>query len=71
MSCERLSEDIKADYTRIRTQHEEKKGPDLITLEAARANALKTDWSHYVPPRPEMIGIKLLKNYDLAEIANI
>jgi len=61
--------DIKADYTRIRTQHEGKKGPDLITLEAARANALKTDWSHYVPPRPEMIGIKLLKNYDLAEIA--
>ncbi len=72
-----LSEDLRADYlkevtaeyARIRTQHEGKKGPELITLEAARANALKTDWRQYVPPRPAMTGIKLLKNYDLAGIA--
>ncbi len=61
--------EVKAEYARIRTQHEGKKGPELITLGAARANALKTDWSQYVPPRPQMIGSKLLKNYDLAEIA--
>ncbi len=61
--------DVLAEYERVREQHAGKKGPELITLEAARANALKTDWSGYVPPRPEMRGVRLLKNYDLAEIA--
>jgi 5-methyltetrahydrofolate--homocysteine methyltransferase len=61
--------DLAADYERIREQHAGKKGPELITLAAARANALVTDWKKYVPPRPEMLGVKLLKNYDLAEIA--
>jgi len=62
--------DVAAEYERIRRQHEAKKGPELITLERARANWFKTDWTEYVPPEPEMFGVKVLKNYDLAEIAN-
>ncbi len=61
--------DVKAEYERIREQHANKQGPTLIPLAAARANALQTDWKTYVPPKPEMLGIKVLKNYDLAEIA--
>ena len=61
--------DVKSEYERVRSQHEGKKGPELISLERARANAFKTDWARYAPPRPEMPGVKLLKNYDLAEIA--
>ncbi len=61
--------DTKADYERIRAQHEGKKGPTLIPLGKARENALKTDWKRYAPCKPEMLGVKLLKNYDLAEIA--
>jgi 5-methyltetrahydrofolate--homocysteine methyltransferase len=61
--------EVKAEYERTRAQHEAKQGPELITLDRARANALKTDWTEYVPPKPEMLGIKVLKNYDLAEIA--
>jgi 5-methyltetrahydrofolate--homocysteine methyltransferase len=61
--------DVKGEYERVRKQHEGKKGPELIPLEKARANALKTDWTEYVPPRPEQLGVKVLKNYDLAEIA--
>ncbi len=61
--------DVAAEYERIRTQHEGKKGPELISIARARANAFKTDWTEYVPPKPEMLGVKLLKNYDLAEIA--
>ncbi|HET6492023.1 MAG TPA: methionine synthase, partial [Burkholderiales bacterium] len=61
--------DVKNEYERVRKQHEGKKGPELIPLDKARANALKTDWTEYVPPRPEQLGVKLLKNYDLAEIA--
>jgi 5-methyltetrahydrofolate--homocysteine methyltransferase len=61
--------DVKSEYERVRAQHEGKKGPEIITLEKARANAFKTDWTRTVPPRPEMPGVKVLKNYDLAEIA--
>ncbi len=61
--------DVKNEYERVRKQHEGKKGPELITLEKARANAFRTDWTEYVPPRPEQLGVKVLKNYDLAEIA--
>jgi len=61
--------DVKVEYERIRVQHANKKGPELIPLAAARANALQTDWKSYVPPKPEMLGVKVLKNYDLAEIA--
>ncbi|MGE0556723.1 MAG: methionine synthase [Burkholderiales bacterium] len=61
--------DVAAEYERIREQHAGKKGPELIPLAEARANALHTDWKKYVPSRPEMIGLKPVKNYDLAEIA--
>jgi len=61
--------DLAADYQRVREQHANKKGPELISLAAARANALQTDWKKSAPHKPEMLGIKVLKNYDLAEIA--
>jgi 5-methyltetrahydrofolate--homocysteine methyltransferase len=61
--------DVKSEYERVRAQHEGKKGLELVSLSQARANALKTDWTQYVPPRPEVIGTRMLKNYDLAEIA--
>ena len=62
--------DVKSEYERVRQQHEGKKGLEVIPLAQARANSLKTDWTEYVPPRPEMIGTRMLKNYDLAKIAD-
>jgi len=62
--------DVKTEYERVRSQHEGKRGLELIPLAQARANSLKTDWTEYVPPKPEVIGTRMLKNYDLAEIAN-
>ncbi|MCK0509967.1 methionine synthase [Aromatoleum buckelii] len=35
---------LAADYDRIRAQHANKKGVQLVSLEAARANAFRTDW---------------------------
>jgi 5-methyltetrahydrofolate--homocysteine methyltransferase len=61
--------EVKGEYERVRRQHEGKKGLELVPLSHARANALKTDWTEYVPPKPEVIGTRMLKNYDLAEIA--
>ena len=62
--------EVRADYERVRIQHAQKKGPGpLLALEAARANAFATDWSAYTPPVPVFLGLKHLKNYPLAEIA--
>jgi 5-methyltetrahydrofolate--homocysteine methyltransferase len=61
---------VRADYDRIRTQHLSKKPrTPLLSLEQARANASKTDWTAYAPPAPGFIGVKALREYDLAAIA--
>jgi 5-methyltetrahydrofolate--homocysteine methyltransferase len=62
-------DDLNADYEKVRVQHAGKKGPELIPLAEARANAFKTDWKKHAPVAPAFPGMKLLKNYDLAEIA--
>ena len=62
-------DELSADYEKVRAQHANKKGPELIPLAEARANRFKTDWSKHVPVAPAFPGMKLLKNYDLAEIA--
>ena len=72
-----LSDDLKsayvaevaADYEKIRVQHAGKKGPTLIPLAAARANAFTTDWKAYDPPIPIAPGRREFRNVDLADIA--
>ncbi|HTO47378.1 MAG TPA: methionine synthase [Burkholderiales bacterium] len=62
--------EVKADYERIRQQHAAKKGQaPLVTLAEARANPFPADWASYVPQRPGLLGRKLFRDYDLAEIA--
>ena len=61
--------EVAADYQRIRAQHAEKKGPVLLSLAAARANAWRTDWDHYKPPKPLLVGRREFRNADLAELA--
>ena len=61
--------EVAADYEKIRAQHAGKKGPTLVSLAAARANAFKADWAHYAPPVPMVLGRREFRNADLAEIA--
>jgi len=65
-----------ADYERVRAQHAGKKGPALVPLAQARANATPIDWLRggpdggpYRPPRPKFTGRREFRNFDLAEIA--
>ncbi len=60
--------EVAADYARIRAQHAGKKGPTLLAIEAARANAFKADWSHYGPPVPTFVGRREIRNVDLREL---
>ena len=63
--------EIAVDYERIRIQHASKKGPTLIPIAAARANAYKADWIHYAPPVPTLIGRREIRNVDLRELASL
>ncbi|HNQ05163.1 MAG TPA: methionine synthase [Thiobacillaceae bacterium] len=59
----------KADYADVRQRHaaQQKEGK-RISLAQARANKLHTDWASYVPPVPRDLGIRMLREYDLAEL---
>jgi len=75
--------EIKADYADARAQFEAKKGKAVyVPLSEARQRGLKTDWGSpaspfekggvrgiYTPPKPAIIGVKELRDYSLAEIA--
>jgi 5-methyltetrahydrofolate--homocysteine methyltransferase len=48
------------DYERLRQEHAAKtERKKLLTLEQARANRTPIDWSKYVPPQPEVLGVRV------------
>ena len=57
-----------ADTQRVRDLHSAKQGPALWPLERARANRTAIDWVDYHPPRPRMLGRRVLRNVDLASL---
>lgn len=61
--------ELKSDYERVRQQHANKKATPLVTLAQARANKTPIAWSAYLPPKPKFLGRRVLRNQDLAEIA--
>ena len=61
--------DLALEYDRVREQHANKKGPTLISLAAARANKHQIDWVSAKPVKPRFVGRKVLRNVDLAELA--
>ena len=67
---ERTVSDIRAEYARIAAAHargEENK--KRLSLDDARANALRLDWSgSYAPPAPRFIGTKNLGEIEVSEL---
>jgi len=59
---------VRADYVKVREQHARKTGQKSVSLEAARANAIKIDWASYAPPVPKQLGITALRNYPLEKL---
>jgi 5-methyltetrahydrofolate--homocysteine methyltransferase len=48
------------DYERLRQEHAAKThAKKLLTLSEARANPTPIDWSSYVPPKPEFLGVRV------------
>ncbi len=61
--------EVQADYDKVRALHAGKKQTPLWPLAKARANKTPVDWAAYQPTAPKFLGRRILKNYDLAEIA--
>ena len=68
-SASKFIQDLRDDYERIRLQHASRKVAPTISLEAARQNREKIDWSTYTPEKPKFIGRRVFKNFALSEIA--
>jgi 5-methyltetrahydrofolate--homocysteine methyltransferase len=48
------------EYERLRQQHAAKtRKKNLLTLDEARANRTPIDWSSYIPPEPEFLGVRV------------
>jgi 5-methyltetrahydrofolate--homocysteine methyltransferase len=63
------TEQIAADYEEVRRKHAGRRSrTKMTTLERARANRMKIDWSGYAPPKPNVLGVRALDDYPLEEI---
>jgi 5-methyltetrahydrofolate--homocysteine methyltransferase len=57
-------------YSQLRHKHESTRaGVTYISLEQARENKFKTDWSSFKPVKPSFLGVKHIDNYPLDEIS--
>jgi 5-methyltetrahydrofolate--homocysteine methyltransferase len=59
-----------AEYNEVRARHAGKSANvRMRTLAEARANKTKIDWAAYAPPAPPRLGVQVLRNYPLDELA--
>ena len=65
-------EKMKAEAAKTREQHKGKKGQGPHhPIAEARNHGLATDWTQYVPPRPQRLGVQVFREYPLEEIAEV
>ena len=61
---------VRGEYVQVREQHAGRRAhTKWLTLEQARANKARIDWSGYTPPVPQFLGIKVFEHFSLEEIA--
>ena len=62
---------VRAEYEDIRKQRASNKGESRkLTLQQARENQLKTDWTSVTPPAPSFTGLRTFEEYDPAELVD-
>jgi 5-methyltetrahydrofolate--homocysteine methyltransferase len=61
--------DIKAEYAKLREDHAKRGGAkEHVSLENARANKAKIDWSGFSAKKPQFLGTRVYDDYDLNDI---
>jgi 5-methyltetrahydrofolate--homocysteine methyltransferase len=60
---------VRAEYRKVADAHARSEADKKrLPLAAARANAMKIDWTSYVPTRPTFTGTRVYRSYDVAEL---
>jgi 5-methyltetrahydrofolate--homocysteine methyltransferase len=68
---ERVIGDVRAEYARIAAAHARNEdNKQRLSLTAARANALKLDWSGYEPTVPHFLGTRTFDDIAIAELVD-
>jgi 5-methyltetrahydrofolate--homocysteine methyltransferase len=64
--------EVRSEYARIAAAHARgEQAKQRLSLVAARANALRLDWSGaYVPPAPQLFGTRIFTEIPIAELIN-
>jgi 5-methyltetrahydrofolate--homocysteine methyltransferase len=63
-------ESVREEYRRVAEKHAQSEAAkQRISLEKARENRFRPDWSSYTPPTPAFLGTRVFENYDLNELA--
>jgi 5-methyltetrahydrofolate--homocysteine methyltransferase len=63
-----FAQKVAQEYEKIRVDRAAGGKEKLVTLQQARANALKLDWSQYTPPKPALTGTRVFAEYPLHEL---
>ncbi|MEL6986891.1 MAG: methionine synthase, partial [Bacteroidota bacterium] len=63
--------DTKANYEKMRElRSRQQSSKSYISLDDARENKYKIDWSNYKPNKPNQLGVTVFEDFDLNEISN-
>jgi 5-methyltetrahydrofolate--homocysteine methyltransferase len=66
-----LVAELREEYAAIAQRRGGDRAPSRrVSLEAARANPVRTDWQAYTPPLPALTGVQAFPDYDLAELVD-
>jgi 5-methyltetrahydrofolate--homocysteine methyltransferase len=55
-------EKLRTEYDQVRKHHQGQQQKPLLPIERARERKLRLDWSSYVPPTPEFLGVRVLSS---------
>ena len=69
-SQDEIWKEIKTEYAKLRDDHARRKADkNFFSIEKARQNKAKIDWSDFKAKKPVFLGKRVFEDYDLAEIA--
>jgi 5-methyltetrahydrofolate--homocysteine methyltransferase len=62
---------IRDEYETVRRERGDRRAKEQrLTIEAARANRVRIDWTGVTPPRPTFLGVRTFEHYPLAELVD-
>ncbi len=61
-----FTDKVRKEYASLRELHKNKKSEsEIISIEQARLNAFKFDWTNYSPPTPLFLGVRSFNDYPI------